>query len=232
MVPLQGRSGFAPMTGVCRGKTFPAMDVATSFPGVPHPADATARPRRGSTTASLYHNRGDSTFAGESSDLWRLHRLDDLFTERPEVVDGHGRHLQDVGRLRHRRLPDRHGQARQPRVLAEVQPRHPRTEAKRISNDDFFMFGEVYDGPRSSCRSTRPQRSRGRPSTSASSSRASLRQGKPATCSPTSSARTTGTDADSNAYHSPTFLGNHDMGRVAMFVPQGPRAPTPSSCSG
>jgi hypothetical protein len=40
------------------------------------------------------------------------------------------------------------------------------------------------------------------------------------------------TDADSNAYQSPTFLGNHDMGRVAMFL-QGTRPPmTPSSCSG
>ena len=32
----------------------------------------------------------------------------------------HDRHLQDVGRLRHRRLPHRHRQARQHRVLAEV----------------------------------------------------------------------------------------------------------------
>ena len=26
------------------------------------------------------------------------------------------------------------------------------------------------------------------------------------------------TDADSNAYNLPTFLGNHDMGRIGKFV--------------
>ena len=39
---------------------------------------------------------------------------------------GHDRHLQGVGGLRRRRLPDRHGQARQHRVLAVVHPRDPR----------------------------------------------------------------------------------------------------------
>ena len=29
------------------------------------------------------------------------------------------------------------------------------------------------------------------------------------------------TDADSNAYQLPTFLGNHDMGRTGMFLKQG-----------
>ena len=29
------------------------------------------------------------------------------------------------------------------------------------------------------------------------------------------------TDADSNAYQLPTFLGNHDMGRVGTFLKQG-----------
>ena len=38
----------------------------------------------------MYHNRGDSTFAGESSTYGDFIGLDDLFTERPEVVDGMG----------------------------------------------------------------------------------------------------------------------------------------------
>ena len=29
------------------------------------------------------------------------------------------------------------------------------------------------------------------------------------------------TDADSSAYQSPTFLGNHDMGRLAMMLSKG-----------
>ena len=38
----------------------------------------------------MYHNRGDSTFAGESSTYGDFSGLDDLFTERPEVVEGMG----------------------------------------------------------------------------------------------------------------------------------------------
>ena len=45
-------------------------------------------PRPGSTTRLNYHNRGDSTFAGESSTYGDFSGLDDLFTEKPEVVDG------------------------------------------------------------------------------------------------------------------------------------------------
>ena len=37
---------------------------------------------------TLYHNRGDSTCAGESMTLRRLLGLDDLMTEHPAVVDG------------------------------------------------------------------------------------------------------------------------------------------------
>ena len=38
------------------------------------------------------------------------------------------------------------------------------------------------------------------------------------------------TDTDSNAYQLPTFLGNHDMGRVAMFLRR-PQAATRRSTS-
>ena len=55
------------------------------------------------------------------------------------------RHLQDLGRLRHRRVPDRHRQARQHRVLAEVLARRCSARGQASGNDDFFMFGEVYD---------------------------------------------------------------------------------------
>ena len=36
----------------------------------------------------MYHNRGDSTFAGESAEYGDFSGLDDLWTERPEVVSG------------------------------------------------------------------------------------------------------------------------------------------------
>ena len=37
---------------------------------------------------SLYHNRGNTTFAGENSQYGDFFGLDDLFTENPRVVDG------------------------------------------------------------------------------------------------------------------------------------------------
>ena len=71
---------------------FPAMDPATSFPYTPffHGDDATAKTPAWLNDPLMYHNRGDSTFAGESSTYGDFSGLDDLFTERPEVVAGMG----------------------------------------------------------------------------------------------------------------------------------------------
>ena len=58
-------------------------------------------------------------------------------------------------RLRHRRLPDRHDEARQQRVLAEVRAGDP-ARGDVGGNDDFFMFGEVSDDNAGrSCRTSR-----------------------------------------------------------------------------
>ena len=37
---------------------------------------------------TMYHNRGNTTFVGEDSQYGDFFGLDDLFTERQEVVDG------------------------------------------------------------------------------------------------------------------------------------------------
>ena len=103
--------------------TFPALDPATSFPYKPvfdAPADETVKVPAWLNDPTLYHNRGDSTFTGENSDLRRLLRSGRPVHREPEVVTGHGGHLQGLGRPRHRRLPDRHRQAREPGVLAAV----------------------------------------------------------------------------------------------------------------
>jgi hypothetical protein len=62
----------------------------------PTPVLPDRRPtRHGKTPAwlndpTMYHNRGDSTFAGESSDLWRLLRPRRPLHRAPEVVTGMG----------------------------------------------------------------------------------------------------------------------------------------------
>ena len=91
-----------------------------------------------------YHNRGNSTFANESSHAGRFlgpRRSDD---REPARRRGDDRHLRRLDRpLRHRRLPHRHRAARRtpnsgsafvPAMLA-------RAKAKGIPN--FHIFGEV-----------------------------------------------------------------------------------------
>ena len=112
---------------------FPALDAGLASrtrPVFRTTADATVKVPAWLNDPTMYHNRGDSTFAGENSEYGDFFGLDDLFTERPEVVDGHDRHLRDVDhRRRHRRLPHRHRQARQPGVLAAVRARRSRQHA-------------------------------------------------------------------------------------------------------
>ena len=52
------------------------------------PADKDVKVPSWLNDPTMYHNRGDSTYAGESSTYGDFSGLDDLFTERPEVVKG------------------------------------------------------------------------------------------------------------------------------------------------
>ena len=93
---------------------------------------------------------------------------------------------------RHRRLPDRHRQARQHGVLAAVRAGASRRTPPTSGNDDFFMFGEVFDAdPAFTSRYTHRGQAPGRPSTSRSrAARGRLRRRRRrdqracATCSP------------------------------------------------
>ena len=69
---------------------FPALDAATSFPYTPTltPENANVKVPAWLNDPTLYHNRGDSTFEGESVLDGDFSGLDDLMTENPVVVDG------------------------------------------------------------------------------------------------------------------------------------------------
>ncbi|MFP5415838.1 MAG: alpha-amylase family glycosyl hydrolase, partial [Actinomycetes bacterium] len=204
---------------------FPPMDPATSFPYTPvfpTDADATAKTPSWLNDHTLYHNRGDSTFAGESSEYGDFVGLDDLFTERPEVVEGMGAIYEawvDLGIDGFRIDTVKHvnmefWQEFSPRILSH---------ARDGGNEDFFMFGEVYDAkPEFMSRYTTTGQLPATLDFGFQQEAINLALGKP----------TVGmrdlwfgddwyTDADSNAYQLPTFLGNHDMGRAAMFVRNG-----------
>ena len=188
--------------------TFPTLDPESPSPTTRSCTRATSTSSSPSwlNDLTLYHNRGNTTFSGENSTYGDFFGLDDLFTEQPEGRPRHGGDLRHVDpRLRRRRLPHRHDEARQPRVLAAVPARTSGPTARSVGKSNFFAFGEVADqAPTRSCRASRPRAAARRCSTSPSSSR---RASSPPRTRPTScarcSARTTG---------SPT------------------RTPTPTSC--
>ena len=201
--------------------TFPALNLQ-SFPLTPFfhsDADAHVKVPAWLNDPTMYHNRGDSTYSGESSTYGDFSGLDDLFTERPQVLSG----MEDIynqwvdfgvdgfriDTAKHVNL--QFWQGFSPAIQAH---------AKAIGHNQFFMFGEVYDGD--------PQYA----STFSTTGKlpATLDFGFQGNAIGFASSKATTnlrdfyaaddyyTDTDSNAYDLPTFLGNHDMGRVAMML--------------
>ena len=129
-----------------------------------------------------------------------------------------------MGRLRHRRLPHRHRQARQHGVLAGVRARRSATHAAgRSATTTSSPSARSSTPTRPTCRRSPPRAASTRPSTSASRARApaSPRAGRPRRLRDFYAADDRYTDTDSNAYSLPTFLGNHDMGRIGTFLAGG-----------
>jgi hypothetical protein len=150
--------------------------------------------------------------------------LDDLFTENPRVVNGmidiYETWIRDFGidgfridTMKH--VNDEFWQTFGPDVLA-----YARAHGKK----QFFMFGEVFDTTKSFT-SHFPTHDRVQAVLDFPFQQAA--QNFAANSHPTDELRDffAGddwyTDADSNAYQLPTFLGNHDMGRIGRFVGQG-----------
>jgi alpha-amylase len=207
------------------GSFFPPLSRTVSFPYTPtlDPGETMLKFPDWLNDVTLYHNRGDTTFVGENSYYGDFFGLDDLFTEHPRVVRGmidiYKTWIRDMGidgfridTMKH--VNDEFWQAFAPEVLE-----YARRQGKR----EFFMFGEVFD------------------TTKSFTSHFTTHDDVQAVidfpfqaAAQNFAARSTGTDAlrdffagddwytdaDSNVYQLPTFLGNHDMGRIGMFVSQ------------
>jgi glycosidase len=93
-----------------------------------------------------YHNRGNSTFSGESSELGDFFGLDDLFTEHPRVVEG----MIDIYKewIRKYRIDGfrvdtvKHVNIEFWREFVPAM----RDYARKIGIPHFFVFGEVFSG--------------------------------------------------------------------------------------
>lgn len=79
-----------PWNGIGEPRPFPGLSAEVSFPHRPlvPEAERNAKNPAWLNDVRFYHNRGNTNFTGEQSMLGDFAGLDDLFTERPEVVRG------------------------------------------------------------------------------------------------------------------------------------------------
>ncbi|MFF9062848.1 pullulanase-type alpha-1,6-glucosidase [Streptomyces sp. NPDC014882] len=205
-------------------KDFPEVD-AGSFPRTPvvPPARKDLKVPSWLNDPTMYHNRGDSTFAGESSTHGDFSGLDDLWTERPEVVRGmeriYQRWVRDFGVDGFRIDTVKHVNMEFWTQWATALDAY----AAKRGRDDFFMFGEVYSADTAV---TSPYVTRGRlDATLDFPFQEAARQYASQGGSAKKLAAVFGDDYryttdKANAYEQVTFLGNHDMGRIGTFLNQ------------
>jgi glycosidase len=193
---------------------FPALSEDTSFP---HKGSGGGKAPDWLNDVTMYHNRGDSSFEGESSEWGDFFGLDDLFTERPEVLDGMIAIYEkwiDVGvdgfridTVKHVNLE--FWQHFSPALL---------DYAMSHGKPDFFMFGEVYDvDPTYVSTYTTKGRLQSALDFGFQKAATDWVGGGPGTnLKAFFDQDRVYSDADSSALSLATFLGNHDMGRVGF----------------
>lgn len=207
-------------------RTFPEVD-RDSFPYTPTfatAADARVKVPAWLNDPTMYHNRGDSTFVGENSEYGDFFGLDDLWTERPEVVRGMTKIYADwiaaTGVDGFRLDTVKH-------VNLDFWPQFSEgiaAAAKRAGKPDFFMFGEVYSAD-PEVTSTYVRRG-GLPATLDFAFQEAARDyvaagGSARTLADVYARDHLYTARDTDAGRLPTFLGNHDMGRIGSFIAAG-----------
>jgi glycosidase len=168
-----------------------------------------------------YHNRGNSRFTGESSTYGDFSGLDDLATENPRVLQGfidiYGQWIDDFGIDGYRIDTARHvnpefWRAFVPAMLA-------RAKARGIPN--FHIFGEVAETePGMLARFTRVD---GYPAVLDFAFQGAVTDVVNGKTGTDGLGRLFAQDAlyeggEAAALQLPTFLGNHDMGRIGHFV--------------
>ncbi|HET7536217.1 MAG TPA: alpha-amylase family glycosyl hydrolase [Candidatus Didemnitutus sp.] len=211
--------------GLNSATAFPTLSAERSFAYVPFvpAAEAHAKNPAWLNDVTLYHNRGNSTFEGESSLDGDFVGLDDTFTENPAVVRGFidiYRHwIEAYGVDGYRIDTTRHvnlefWQAFAP-AIADC--------ARHAGRPDFIQFGEVandaQDVPLLSEFSTTAPLDATLDFGFFRGTLAYVSQGKSSADYAALFAKDDYyTDHDSNVHTTTTFLGNHDAGRFAYFL--------------
>ena len=200
---------------------FPALDPATSFPYTPTvaPEEADVKVPSWLNDPTLYHNRGDSTWSGESVTYGDFVGLDDLMTENPTVVDGFIDVYQDwvdLGIDGFRIDTAKHVNFE----FWEEWSTEVLDYARAQGKPDFFMFGEVYDAdPAKLSPYVRNSDMNSVLDFTFQSQAVSFAAGNSAkNLQSLFAGDDYYTTPDSSATALPTFLGNHDMGRIGYFL--------------
>ena len=209
------------ITQLAGSKDFPDLDATTSFPLTPKVSDALKDVKKPDwlNDVTLYHNRGNSTYSGESTTMGDFSGLDDLMTENPKVITG----MEDIYdawvdfgidgfRIDTVKNVDMNFWKEWTTAIQD--------HAKAVGNDDFFTFGEVYDADATKTspyvRDTDMSSVLDFSFQSAASSFATGGSAKSLQALFASDDYYTTATKDAEAL--PTFLGNHDMGRIGYFV--------------
>ncbi|WP_404429318.1 pullulanase-type alpha-1,6-glucosidase [Microbacterium lacus] len=201
---------------------FPTFDAATSFPYTPvvSAADTDLKVPAWLNDPTVYHNRGDTTYSGESTTYGDFSGLDDLMTEDPTVVNGFVEVYQDwidLGIDGFRIDTAKH-------VNFEFWEQWS-TEVLDYARDvagkpEFFMFGEVYDAdPVKLSPYVRDTDMNSVLDFTFQSNATSFAKGGSAELLESLfDGDDYYTTPDSSSTALPTFLGNHDMGRIGYFL--------------
>lgn len=205
-----------------RPETFAALS-RVDWAYVPYVPDAERDAKRPAwlNDPAVYHNRGDSNFRGESSLLGNFAGLDGVMTEHPRVVQGfievYGDWIDRLGIDGFRIDTAKH--VNPEFWQAFVPAMQARAAARGIPN--FHIFGEVYDhDPVALARHTRVD---GLPSVLDFAFQARATDVAAGRAGPEVLARVHAADpayegGETGALALPTFLGNHDMGRIGWFL--------------
>ena len=200
---------------------FPTLDAETSFPRTPTvlPENANKKFPAWLNDVTLYHNRGDSTWDGESVTLGDFNGLDDLMTEHPTVVNGFVDVYQqwvDFGIDGFRIDTVKHVNFE----FWETWTKEVLDYAHAKGKSDFFMFGEVFDGdPKVLSPYVRDTDMNSVLDFAFNGVATNYAKGFTAKgLSQLYASDDLYTTANKSAYSLPTFLGNHDLGRIGFHL--------------
>ena len=202
---------------------FPKLDANISFAKKPILAAVNKSIKKPEflNDVTNYHNRGDSTWSGTSVLDGDFVGLDDIFTEKPEVVKGWidvwSTWITKFGIDGYRIDTAKHVN---PEFWQEFIPAIMKA-AKAAGKTDFPVYGEVFDGdPVTTSKFVRDQAFPGVLDFPYQSRVTSfIKDGRGAVALvELFNADDIYTTATTSAYGLTTFLGNHDMGRIGTFI--------------